>query len=467
MTETEALYRSKLCSADEAVRRVRSGDRVYVGTCSSIAFQLCSALERRESELQNVTVDLAQCRRPARFFEADAAGHFTFCSYFLGPEERRAVAEGRGSFTSVHLSQIEQWCRETARPNVAFLEVSPCDAEGYMSFGASGVALHRCISDIADTVILQVNRFAPYVYGEDNLIHCSQAACIVEADDPLVTLQELEADDTVLAVSRTIVDLVPDGATIQLGLGGLSNAVGSGLRVRSDLGIHSELMSDPMMRLMRQGVVTNRKKTLLPGKSVVGFAFGSPELYRFLDHNPDLYFLPYARINDPAVIAQNDRMISINTAMAVDLFGQVAADALGYRQQSGVGGQLDFVRGGSALPGGQVHHCRHLHPDGPPGPAHEPHRLRPAPRHRRHHPPLRRAVRGHGVRLRQPQAPDHAGPGPGADLPGPPRLPGGAGGPGPPRRHPLRAVAAGAAGLQEPARPKKITDKGESHGTDP
>jgi 4-hydroxybutyrate CoA-transferase len=345
MTETEALYRSKLCSADEAVRRVRSGDRVYVGTCSSIAFQLCSALERRESELQNVTVDLAQCRRPARFFEADAAGHFTFCSYFLGPEERRAVAEGRGSFTSVHLSQIEQWCRETARPNVAFLEVSPCDAEGYMSFGASGVALHRCISDIADTVILQVNRFAPYVYGEDNLIHCSQAACIVEADDPLVTLQELEADDTVLAVSRTIVDLVPDGATIQLGLGGLSNAVGSGLRVRSDLGIHSELMSDPMMRLMRQGVVTNRKKTLLPGKSVVGFAFGSPELYRFLDHNPDLYFLPYARINDPAVIAQNDHMISINTAMAVDLFGQVAADALGYRQQSGVGGQLDFVRG--------------------------------------------------------------------------------------------------------------------------
>lgn len=353
MSDHRAEYDQKKCTSEQAVQRVKSGDCVYVGSCSSIAYRLCQALQRREQELEHVTITCSQYRRPARFFTKDAAQHFNFCSYFMGIEERHGLCAEHGDFTSVHLSQIGRWCTETARPNVAFLEVSPCDADGYMSFGASGVALHKQISDVADTVILQVNRNVPYVYGEDNLIHCSQADCIVELDDELETQAEIPADETVMAISRFIVELIPDGATIQLGLGGLASAVGYGLRKKNDLGIHSELMSDVMMRLMQEGVVTNRKKTCFPGKAVASFAFGSKELYQFLDHNPDLYFMPFAKVNDPRLIAQNDDMISINTAMSIDLFGQVAADSLGFHQQSGTGGQVDFVRGAQSARNGK------------------------------------------------------------------------------------------------------------------
>ena len=349
----EQEYREKLRTAREAARLIRSGDRVYVGTCSSMAYALCEALEARESELENVTVCCSQYRRPARFFSKEARGHFDFCSYFMSTEERRGLCADHGDFTSIHLSQVDRWCAETARPDVAFLEVSPCDEQGYMSFGASGVALHRQISKAAGTIILQVNRNVPYVYGEDHLIHLSQADCIVEADDTLETIPELPVDETVQAISEHIVSLIPDGATIQLGLGGVATAVGYGLRRRNDLGIHSELMSDVMMHLMREGVVTNRKKTYLPGKSVASFAFGSRELYEFLDHNSECYFMPFTKVNDPVCIARNDNMISVNTAMAVDLFGQVAADSLGFHQQSATGGQVDFVRGAQMAKNGK------------------------------------------------------------------------------------------------------------------
>lgn len=175
----------------------------------------------------------------------------------------------------------------------------------------------------------------------------------MEEDDELPAATELEPDDAVRKISDYIVEQVPDGATIQLGLGGLASAVGYGLRSKNDLGIHSELMSDVMMHLMREGVVTNRKKTAFPGKSVASFAFGSKELYQYMDHNPDFYFMPFTKVNDPAVIARNDNMISINTAMPIDLFGQVAADSLGGHQQSGTGGQVDFVRGAQRAKNGK------------------------------------------------------------------------------------------------------------------
>lgn len=353
MQDRRLEYKQKICTVQQAVQMVKSGDRVYVGTCSSIAYTLCDALADRENELENVMIACSQYRRPSRFFDERAKGHFDFRSYFMGVEERAALNAVHGDFTSVHLSQIDRWCRETVQPNVAFLEVSACDENGYMSFGASGVALHRLISQIADTVILQVNRNVPYVYGEDNLIHCSQVACIVEADNELDTIPEPREDKAVQALSKFIVELIPDGATIQLGLGGLATAVGYGLQEKNDLGIHSELMSDVLMYLMKRGVVTNRKKTYFPGKTVASFALGSRELYEFMDHNPDLYFMPFTKVNEPSLIARNDNMISINTAMAIDLFGQVAADSLGFHQQSGTGGQVDFVRGAQQAKNGK------------------------------------------------------------------------------------------------------------------
>lgn len=344
MSNLRTDYISKLCTAERAVREVKSGDTVYIGSTSSIAYALCRALEARSGELHDVTVTCSQFRRPSKMFTG-TDGRFSFKSYFMGTEERNGLRMGNGDFTSVHLSQIEIWCRETARPDVAFIEVSPCDEDGYMSFGATGVALHQCICSVAKTVILQVNSSVPYVYGEKNLIHCSQADYIVEADDRLETVEEIAADETVKTMSRNIVELIPDGATIQLGLGGLASAVGYGLQSKNDLGVHTEMMGDVIMHLMKNGNVTNHAKSYMPGVSVTGFAYGTNELYHFLDRNRSIYFMPFSKVNDPAVIAKNDRMVSINTAMSIDLFGQVAADSMGFKQHSGTGGQLDFVRG--------------------------------------------------------------------------------------------------------------------------
>lgn len=353
MTDRPSGYAEKLTTAPEAVKCVKSGDTVYVGSTSSLAYKLCEALTAREDGLENVTLTCSQFRRPSPAFNNADNGRFSFKSYFIGTGERYGLSQGFGDFTSVHLSQVEIWCRETARPDVAFIEVSPCDENGYMSFGATGVAVDRCICNLAKTIVLQVNHNTPYVYGEDNLIHFSETDYIVEADDALETVQEIAGDETIRTISQSIVELVPDGATIQLGIGGVASAVGYGLAQKNDLGIHSELMSDVLMNLMKSGVVTNKAKTYFPNVSVAGFSFGSEELYRFLDHNEQVYFQPFSKVNDPVNIAKNDNMISINTAMSVDLFGQVSSESLGFRQYSGTGGQLDFVRGAQMSKGGK------------------------------------------------------------------------------------------------------------------
>lgn len=223
-----------------------------------------------------------------------------------------------------------------------------------MSYGASGIALHKYIKESADVILLQVNRNAPYIYGEDNTIHVSEATYIVEYDDKIETVKELPPDDPdILKMSEYLLDQIPDGACIQLGIGGVASAVGYGLTSKNDLGLHTELISDSLMKLMKNGNITNTKKGFMPGKSVVGFSFGSQELYDYLDHNPDFHFARFPVVNNINNIAANDNFISINTAMSVDIFGQVAADNLGFRQQSGTGGQLDFVKGAQMSKGGK------------------------------------------------------------------------------------------------------------------
>ena len=346
-------YQEKLRTAEEAVRTVRSGDRVYGGTASSIAYRLLDALWDRREELEDVVLCGAMTSRLLPFFRPEAGGRFTTTTYFAGAGERLGIRNGQTTYTSFHLSQIETWCRETARPDVAFLEVSPPDENGFMSYGAFGTAFHDVMRELASTVVLQVNPRVPYVYGEKNRLHISQADLVVEAEDDPDTVPNLPLDEALQALSRLIVEQIPDGAAIQLGLGGVSNAVGFGLREKNDLGIHTEMFTDSMMELMKLGVVTNRRKTFLPGKTVASFALGTRALYDYMDHNEALHFVPYAFANDPAVIARNDHMISVNTAMAIDLYGQVAADNLGGRQQSAIGGQVDFVRGAQMSRGGK------------------------------------------------------------------------------------------------------------------
>ena len=346
-------YKSKLRTAQEAVSEIKSGQRVYIGTCSSMAYKLCEALEERCDELENVTLICSQNFRPSSFFDERGIGHFKTNSYFMGAQERKARQLGIGDYTSFHLSQIDYWSRTAGKSDAAFFEVSLPDENGYMSFGASGVALHKYIKENTSFIICQINKNQPYVYGEDNLIHISEADRIVEADDELPTSEDMPFSPEVQTISNMILEQIPDGATIQLGLGGLASAVGYGLKDKNDLGIHSELITSSMMHLMKEGVITNKKKTLMPGKAVASFAFGTNELYEFIDHNPDVYFMPFTKVNNPYTIAQNDNMISVNTAMSIDLFGQVTAESMGYHQHSAIGGQVDFVRGAQMSKGGK------------------------------------------------------------------------------------------------------------------
>lgn len=343
-------YEEKCTTPQEAVKIIESGDSVYIGTCTSTAYALCHALGERADELENITVCSSVIVRPLVVMNHP---NFTVNTYFMGPMERKAYSRQSADFTSVHLSQVDIWCREIAHPDVAFIEVSPPDENGYMSYGATGVSLHSYIKESATSIVLQVNKHAPYVYGQENLIHISEADLVVEADEPLVENPNLPVDETIHQISRFLLDQIPDGACIQLGLGGVSNAVGFGLKEKNDLGAHTELMTDSMMELMKLGVLNNRCKQFMPGKTVAGFTFGSEELYRFIDRNPDMYYMPFPCVNDPRLIAQNDKMISINTALSIDVFGQVNADNLAGHQYSATGGQLDFVRGAQMSKGGK------------------------------------------------------------------------------------------------------------------
>lgn len=347
-------YQQKLTTAADAVKLVKSGDFVYGGTCTSCAYTLLDALGDRAEELENVTITCSQIINDVRCLSNRVPGAFRMSSYFMGAQERKFMKQGgEVDFTSVHLSQVDIWCHNTVRTDVAFLEVSEPDENGYMSYGASGVALHEYIREKAKIIILEVNRQVPYVYGTKNLIHISQADAVIESDVELFHKQSLPVSETIQTISNFLLEQIPDGACIQLGIGGVADAVGYGLKEKNDLGAHTELLTDSVMALMKNGNITNARKTYMPGKTVACFSLGSRELYQFLDHNENVYFAPFPVANDPRTIAKNDNMISINTAMSIDLFGQVCADNIAGNQYSGIGGQVDFVRGAQMSKGGK------------------------------------------------------------------------------------------------------------------
>lgn len=350
MSNITEEYKKRLMTADQAIELVKNGDRIYTGTSSSVAYALDSALATHKDRFEDLTIMCAFLTKESPLINC---GKFKILTYFMGPQERRGLASGITDYTSIHLSQLDLWIREVARPDVVFLEVSPMDDEGYMSYGATGVVMHEQMKETARTVILQVNRNAPYVYGEHNKIHCTEADAIVEADTDLGEIEEPPVSDNIHKMCRFVSDQIPDGATLQLGTGKVANALGYLLTQKNDLGLHSEVMGDSTMNLIKNGNINNSRKTLYPGKSVVGFAYGTKELYRFLDHNESMYFMPLPYINNPYVIAQNDNMISVNNALSVDLTGQVASESTGFRQHSGVGGQLDYVRGAQMSKGGK------------------------------------------------------------------------------------------------------------------
>jgi len=345
------LYRAKLRSADEALAVVKSGDRVYIHQGCGEPEVLVEALVRRGSELYDVEVVHLATMGNADYSKPEFEGHFRVNAFFVGTNVRQAVQEGRGDYIPIFLSEVEGLLTSGAMPiDVALIQCCPPDSYGYMSLG-TGIDVTLTAAKCARHVIVEVNDQCPRTLG-DAFLHVSKADALVEVSHPLAEYHPPEITEVHRRIARHIADLIPDGATLQTGIGAISDAVLQELTAHRDLGVHTEMCPDGVMELIRRGVINNEKKTLHPHKVIAGFVLGTKPLFDFIHDNPIFEFHPSSYTNDPFIIAQNDRMVAINSAIEIDLTGQVCADSLGHRMYSGVGGQVDFIRGAARSRGG-------------------------------------------------------------------------------------------------------------------
>jgi len=348
----EAAYSRKIKSADEALRQVDSGMRVYIQPGCAEPETLVETLMRRAPALRDVEIVHMMTMGAAPYVAPEMAGHFRHNAVFIGPNVREAVNAGRADYTPIYLSEIEELFESGAMPlDVALVAVSPPDSHGFCSFGV-GVDTTLTAAKCARYVVAQVNSYMPRTYG-DSFIHVNDIDVVVESSRPLCELQKPLITRIHIAIARNVAGLIGDGAVLQTGIGGIPDAVLPFLADRKDLAIHSELISDGVIPLIEQGVITGARKNFKPRKIIVGFALGTRKLFEFLDNNPFFEFHPTAYTNDPALIARNDRMIAINSALEVDLTGQVSSDSIGIQFYSGIGGQVDFLRGASRSKGGK------------------------------------------------------------------------------------------------------------------
>jgi 4-hydroxybutyrate CoA-transferase len=344
-------FLQKSVSAAEAVRHIRSGQRVFVtGNCSAPE-RLLDALVERAADLFDVELVQVLTFGRAPQVAPDLASHLRVNTLFISDNVRLAVHEGRADFTPCFLSEIPRLFRSGRIPlDVALIHVSPPDEHGFCSLGTE-VGVSKTAAQSARLVVAQVNPHMPRTLG-DAFIHVSKLDYVVSVDDPIPEVRMGDTSDVALRIANHIVDLIPDGATLQTGIGEIPNAILGQLGGKQHLGIHTELFSDGVMDLVERGVIDGEMKTLHPGKIVAGFMVGSRRLFDFVNDNPVIEMHPTEYVNDPFVVAQNDRMVAINSALEVDLTGQVAADSIGTRLYSGVGGQVDFIYGSSRSKGG-------------------------------------------------------------------------------------------------------------------
>ena len=288
----------------------------------------------------------------ADYVAPEMAGHFRHNAFFIGGNVRAAVNDGRADYTPVYLSEVEELFESGAMPlDVALIEVSPPDTHGFCCFGV-GVDTTLTAARCARHVIAQVNDQMPRTFG-DSFIHVSQIHAFVDSSRPLCQLPKQEISELHVAIARNVAGLIDDGAVIQTGIGGIPDAVLPFLMDRKDLGVHSELVSDSVIPLIEAGVLNGARKNFKPRKIILGFALGTKKLFDFVDNNPIFEFHPSAYSNDPALIARNDNMVAINSALQVDLTGQVCSDSIGTNFYSGIGGQVDFLRGAAHSKGGK------------------------------------------------------------------------------------------------------------------
>jgi 4-hydroxybutyrate CoA-transferase len=344
-------YRSRVVTAEQALSVVRSGERVYIHNGCAEPVELVKALTNRGPELRDVEVLHMATMGIAPYTLPEYEGHFRHSALFIGGNVRQAVQEGRADYTPIFLSEIEGLFTSGALPiDVCLLQCTPPDHYGFMSLGVS-IDASLTAAQCARRVIVEINDQMPRTHG-DTFLHVSRVDAFVETSHPLSEYPRHAISEVHRAIARLVAPLIPDGATIQTGIGGIPEAVLGLLHDHKDLGIHSEMAPDSAVDLIQAGVINGERKTLHPRKVVAGFVLGSKRLFDFIDNNPSFEFHRTAYANDPFVIAQNDRMVALNSAIEVDLTGQVCADSMGHTPYSGIGGQVDFLRGAARSRGG-------------------------------------------------------------------------------------------------------------------
>ncbi len=345
-------YKERLCGADEAVSGISSGDRVILSHAAGEPRTLPGALVKRADSLRNVEVVHMVSMGEALYCQPDYADNFRHVAFFGGPPTREAIWDNRGDYIPINFGNIPNLLETLLPVDVAMITVSPPDNNGYCSLGISVDYTKKAV-ETAKTVIAEVNPHMPRTLG-NSFVHVDDIDHFIEVDTPIHELKAVELTDVEKNIGRHVVELIEDGCCLQLGIGGIPDAVLMFLTDFKDLGIHSEMVSDGVKHLVEKGVITGRKKTIHKGKIVVTFLMGSRSFYDWVHDNPIIEMHTVDYTNNPHVVAQNRKMVSINSALEVDLLGQVCADTLGARQFSGVGGQLDFVRGAGMAEGGKA-----------------------------------------------------------------------------------------------------------------
>lgn len=339
-------------SADEAVRTIRSGMNVFVHGASATPTPLLEALCRRR-DLTDVRLYHLHTSGPAPFVDASVQGRLTSVSLFAGSPVRQAVQEGIADFVPVFLSDIPGLFQSgRIRLDAALLQVSPPDRHGFCSLGTS-VDAARAAADCAPLLIAEINRQMPRTHGH-SIVPLSSLGAWMATDRPLHEHPATEESPVEAAIGEQIAQLIDDGATLQTGIGAIPDAVLSRLGNKHDLGIHTEMFSDRVVDLVRGGVITNRRKQIYPGQLVTSFVTGSRRLFDFVDDNPQVAFYPCDITNNTNLLRKIEKLVAINSALQIDLTGQVCADSLGHRIYSGIGGQMDFIRGAALSPGGKA-----------------------------------------------------------------------------------------------------------------
>jgi 4-hydroxybutyrate CoA-transferase len=344
-------YRSRLTTARKALEAVQSGQRVYVHQGCAKPLPLLDALVARAPELRDVEIVHLATAGPAEYAQPELESSFRHNAFFVAENTRKAVREGRAGYIPIFISEIEGLFESGAMPlDVALIQCSPPDNYGYMSLGTS-VDISLTAARCAKLLIVEVNDRNPRTFG-NTFLHVSEAHALVEASHPLPEFPSGEATDVHRAIARHIAALIPDGATLQAGIGAIPDAVFTYLGSHKDLGIHTEMLSDGILDLIATGVINNRRKAVHPHKALLSFVLGSRPLFEFIHDNPVFDFQTLAYTNDPCRIARNERMVAINSALEIDLSGQVCSDSIGHTPYSGVGGQVDFIRGAARSRGG-------------------------------------------------------------------------------------------------------------------